>query len=40
MLCFTKVANSGLLSTADHSTGERWWALRYRQLRGVNQVHQ
>ena len=30
MLCFTNVATSGLLSAADHSTGEREWALRYR----------
>ena len=30
MLCFTNMATSGLLSAADHSTGEREWALRYR----------
>ena len=36
MLCFTKVASSDLLCPANHSTGERLWALEYRQLRGFN----
>ena len=30
MLCFTNMATPGLLSAADHSTGESEWALRYR----------